>query len=141
MCSAVTLVGCKGCRSTPIVQRKTKAPDIDELEKKKKEKEKPKEDFEFKPPRVLPDDVGEVRALVKPGHWVTVRHNVKANNFDFQAELHTKSTDSAGRALRVENTEFQMYSARPAPLPKGQEKAFDTTYFIPFVNSSDPLQV
>lgn len=134
------LTGCKGCRSNPIVQRKNKAPDIDELEKKKKEKEKPKEDFEFKPPRVLPDEPGEMRSFVKPGHWVTVRNFVKANNFDFQAELHTKSTDSMGRPIRVENTDFQMLSSRPAPLPKGQEKAFDTTYFIPFVNITDPMQ-
>ena len=31
--------------------------------------------------------------LVKPGHWVTVAHDLKANNRDVQAELRTMSTD------------------------------------------------
>lgn len=135
---ALPLAGCKGCSTNPFANRSTKAPDIDELEKKKKEKDKPKPDFEFKVPQVLPGEPAETRAFLKPGHWVTVRNIIKANNFDFQAELHTKSTDSSGRTLRVEDTDFQIVSARPAPLPKGQEKAIDTTYFVPIIHLNDP---
>jgi hypothetical protein len=136
---AICLSGCRGCSSGPIVERKGKAPDIDDLDKKKKEK--PKEDFEFKMPRVLPDSEDETRAFVKPGHWVTVRNLIKANNFDFQAELYTSATDNMGRPLRVENTDFQMTSSRPAPLPKGQEKAFDTDYFVPHLITASPLDL
>src|SRR5688572_15043410 len=120
---AVTLSGCKGCRPSPLVNRDDKkAPDLDELEKKKKEK--PKEDFEFKPAVIVPGEEEETRSFVKPGHWITVRHIVKANNFDFQAELHTRATDSGGASLEIENTPFQISASRPAPLPKGQEKAY-----------------
>ena len=88
----LVLTGCQGCRFDSLVQRKKKSLDIDELEKKKKEQ--PKEDFEFQPLRILPDVTQDARAFVKPGHWITVRNQVRANNFDFQAELFTSATDS-----------------------------------------------
>lgn len=138
--AAFMLSGCNGCRPSPLVKRNDKAPDIDELEKKKKEKEIPKEDFEFKPPpMVIPGDAEDSRSFVKPGHWVTTRHLIKANHFDFQADLYTSSTDSAGEVLEVEHTPFQLISSRPAALPKGQEKVFDTTYFIPVVKQTDDM--
>jgi hypothetical protein len=121
--------------------RSEKAPDLDELEKKKKEKEKPKEDFEFKPPIIVPGDAEDIRSFVKPGHWVTTRHLIKANNFDFQAELQTSATDSSGQILEVEHTPFQLTASRPAALPKGQEKVFETTYFIPVVRQTDDMIV
>lgn len=132
---ATALSGCNGCRPNPLVQRDEKTPDLDELEKKKKEK--PKEDFEFQPMLVIPGEPEESRSFVKPGHWVVVRHLLKANNFDFQAELFTQATDSTGVPFEVENTPFQVAASRPAALPKGQDKVFDSTYFVPVVKQTD----
>ncbi|MGE0759507.1 MAG: hypothetical protein AB7O38_20990 [Pirellulaceae bacterium] len=128
------LSGCDGCRRNPLVERKDETPDIDDVEAKKK-KEKPKEDFDFRPPRVLPDLAEVPRSFVKPGHWVTVRNYVRANNFDFQGELHATTTDSLGRPLPVQNTGFDIGSSRPVPLPKGQERAIDVNFFVPMLPS------
>lgn len=138
LCTLI-LSGCKGCTNPLVTRDDKKASDLDELEKKKKEKEKPKEDFEFKPATVVPGEQDEMRSFVKPGHWVTVQHQIKANNFDFQAELHTRATDSAGESLDIDNTPFQISSSYPAPLPKGQDKAFETTYFLPVIKQTDQL--
>ena len=135
----IVLSGCKGCTNPLVSRDDKKAPELDELEKKKKEREKPKEDFEFKPATIVPGDQDETRSFVKPGHWVTVQHQIKANNFDFQAELHTRATDSAGASLDIEHTPFQISSSRPAALPKGQDKVFETTYFLPVIKQTDQL--
>lgn len=139
LAGTLVLTGCKGCTNPLASRDDKKAPDLDELEKKKKEKEKPKEDFEFKPATIVPGDADETRSFVKPGHWVTVQHEIKANNFDFQAELHTRATDSAGAAIDIEHTPFQISSSRPAILPKGQDKVFETTYFLPVIKQTDQL--
>jgi hypothetical protein len=125
LAAVVMLPGCSGCRQDPLVDRSKK-----ELEKEKKKK-KPKEDFEFKLARTVPADETIAAPLVKPGHWVTVAHEVKANNFNFNADLRTTSTDRNERPLFIEDTAFTLSSSRPAPLPKGQDKRFETTYFIP----------
>ena len=129
-CAALLLVtalpGCSGCRD-PLVKRKTK---LDTLEDKKKLERK--ENFEIDLPLVVPgEETSAGRPMAKPGHWITVTHGIKANNFDFQAELHTAATNAQGTVYAVENTDFRLSSSRPAPLPKGQRKVFETTYFIP----------
>ena len=128
--SVILLTGCSGCKQDPLVKRNKKLED----EKKKK---KPKEDFEFKVAQTVPAEETVAAPFVKPGHWVTVAHEIKANNFNFQAELHTTSTDNKERPYFVRYTPFKLVSSRPAALPKGQEKRFETVYFIPEIAADD----
>ncbi|MBP88795.1 MAG: hypothetical protein CMJ64_19135 [Planctomycetaceae bacterium] len=130
MASVMLLTGCSGCKQDPLVERNKK------LEEERKKK-KPKEDFEFKLARTVPADDTVATPFVKPGHWMTVANEIKANNFNFQAELHTTSTDRNERPHFVRYTPFKLVSSRPAPLPKGQEKRFETIYFIPEIAADE----
>ncbi|MCA9145527.1 MAG: hypothetical protein H6823_06685 [Planctomycetaceae bacterium] len=125
LAGVVMLTGCKGCNNDPLVERDKK------LEDEEKKKKKPEEDFEFQLPHTVPSDDTLAAPLVKPGHWVTVAHDLKANNRNVQAELHTTATDRNEKPIFVDDTPFMLSSSRPAPLPKGQEKRFETPYFIP----------
>ena len=125
LASVVVLTGCRGCNNDPLVERDKK------LEDEEKKKKKPEDDFEFQLARTVPADDTLAAPLVKPGHWVTVAHDLKANIRNVQAELHTTVTDRNEKSIFVEATPFTLSSSRPAPLPKGQEKRFETPYFIP----------
>lgn len=124
--AALVLPGCRGCLQ----------PDLDPAAQKKKEdeekkKEKPKPDFEVGRLQVLLEDSGGTRNLVKPGHWMTTSQRMKANNFDFHAELESATTDRNRQPILVPNTAFRMTIARPVVLPKGQTRELETTFFIP----------
>ncbi|MCA9122692.1 MAG: hypothetical protein H6822_20780 [Planctomycetaceae bacterium] len=125
LASFVVLTGCRGCNNDPLVERDKK------LEDEEEKKKKPEDDFEFQLAHTIPSDDSLAAPLVKPGHWVTVAHDVKANNRNVQAELYTSSTDRNEKPIFVDDTPFMLSSSRPAPLPKGQEKRFETPYFIP----------
>ena len=125
LAGVVMLTGCRGCNNDPLVERDKK------LEDEENKKKKPEEDFEFQLARTIPSDDSLAAPLVKPGHWVTVAHDVKANNRNVQADLYTSSTDRSEQPIFVDDTPFTLSSSRPAPLPKGQEKRFETPYFIP----------
>ncbi|MBC8355542.1 MAG: hypothetical protein H8E66_26490 [Planctomycetes bacterium] len=125
MTGVVLMTGCRGCNNDPLVERDKK------LEDEEKKKKKPKDDFEFQLARTVPADDTLAAPLVKPGHWITVAHDLKANNRNVQAVLHTKATDRNGKPFFVDDTPFMLSSSRPAPLPKGQEKRFETPYFVP----------
>ena len=106
-CAVLLLVtavpGCSGCRN-PLVKRKTT---LDKLEDKKKLERK--ENFEIDLPLIVPgEEINAGRPMAKPGHWITVTHGIKANNFDFQAELHTAATNASGKVYDVENTPFRL---------------------------------
>jgi len=134
--AAVTMIsGCSGCNQDPLVKRKKT------IEDEKKKKEKPKEDFELKLARTVPADDTIAAPLVKPGHWVTVANEIKANNFNFQADLYTTSTDRNERPIFVQDTPFMLSASRGAPLPKGQEKRFETIYFVPRAAAGDTKSV
>jgi hypothetical protein len=124
MILTTSLTGCSGCRRDPLVERKK------ELEEEKK-KAKRKDDFEIKSAVAVPSDGPLARPVAKPMHWTSVVHQVRANNFDFSAELHTAVTDTNGKPFPITNTQFDLASARPAPLPKGKLQLFESTYFIP----------
>ena len=122
--------GCSGCRN-PLIQRSEKLKDIDDEEKKKK-KEEQKPDIEFQLAATVPGDADTPGLiLTKPGHTTTVLHEIRANNFNINAEIRTSVTNQQGFVYPVENSEFQVSATRPAPLPKGQLKRFESTYFIP----------
>ena len=129
---AVFFVSSPGCS---CFQKKT-AQEIEEEKKKKleEEKKKPKKDFEVGNLEVLPATGGEQSSItnqVKPGHWVTTRQRIIANNYEFQAELNTAVTNSAGVPMDVERTNYTMRMSRPAPLPKEQEKYFENVFYVP----------
>ena len=121
--ATVVLSGCRGCND-PLVERKKK------LEEERKEKEKPKEDFEFQLPHTVPQEETSVAPLVKPGQWDKLAHAMNPSNLDIQAELYSSSTDRNERPYLVTDTAFTLSSSRPAPLPKGQLKRFETPFFI-----------
>ncbi|MDA1055136.1 MAG: hypothetical protein O3C40_32340 [Planctomycetota bacterium] len=123
--SLVVLTGCRGCSNDPLVERDKK------LEDEENKKKKPEEDFEFQLAHTVPADDTLAAPFVKPGHWVTVAHDLKANNRNVHAELHTTATDRNEKPIFVDDTPFMLSSSRPAPLPKGQAKRFETPYFIP----------
>ncbi len=123
--SILVLPGCGGCLRDPLVEGEQKSTDD---EKKKKEQE---EDFEFQLAHTVPSDETLATPLVKPGHWVTFMHDIKSNQRDVAAELHTLATDRTELPFLVDGTPFRLASSRPAPLPKGQEKRFESPFFIP----------
>lgn len=125
---AAAVPGCGGCAP----EQDPAAQNNDEQAKKKK-KEKPKRDFEVASLRVEPYDVDApgARNQVKPGHWLAAHVRMKANNFDFHAELETATVDNHGVPLAIEYTPYRMTISRPAALPKGQVKHFESTYYVP----------
>ncbi len=128
-----TQIACS-CTDTLTAEEEAEKKKKEDDEKKKKgKKEKAKADFEFRDTRTIPSEVvsNTPRNNVKPGHWTTVGSTVVANNFDFQAELHSAAVDELGNPLDVDHTNFFLRSRRPAPLPKGQPKFFESTCYVP----------
>lgn len=121
------VVVCAGCRPAQESEKKS----ADAKKERDKEGEEPKPDFEMPSLITVPGDTAVAFPFMKPGHWFTVRHEVKANYFDFQGELWARTRNSTDQPVPVENTDFEMRSVRAAPLPKSQGKLFDTTYYVP----------
>jgi hypothetical protein len=126
--AVMTVPGCGGCQSEDPVAKKKR--EDDEIKKKKqKDKEKIKEDFEFDSLISLPNEASlglSDLSRGKPGHWVTLTQFVKANNFDYQADEESQLLDYLDRRLDIDRTPFQITISRPAVLPKGQIKNFET---------------
>jgi len=129
----VTVPGCGGClKRDPLAKKK----ELEEAEKKKKKKPKP----DFAPPgrlQIQPRDPTVNQNLVKAGHWMTATQEMKANNFDFKGELDSASTKRGGEPFEIQNTTFRMRMSRPASLPKGQAKHFESLYFVPSLPSQE----
>lgn len=129
---ALAMPGCRGCFQS----------DEDAAAKKKEEekkKEKPKPDFESGRLQVLLHDESGARNLVKAGHWMTATQRMKANNFDFHAELESAATDRSREPILVSNTAFRQTMFRPVVLPKGQTRELEATFFIPDAPPADDL--
>lgn len=118
----LTLSGCGGCRTSST------AGDDKEKDKAKK-KQKP--DYEIGRLEVLPSDDALMRNFVKPGHTATAALPAIANNFDVRAELKSEVTSLDQAVIPIGDTSFHVRATRPAVLPKGQPKVFESTYFIP----------
>jgi hypothetical protein len=138
-----SLPGCGGCNGTqnPQAAAKKKKEDEEAAKKKKKKKdsEKPKQNFDPILMRQLPSNDPTVNKRtpdmhIKAGHWVAIDEVTKANNFDFVGEL-TTFVEAKGTnpplPLEIENTNSRLSVWRPASLPKGQTKHFETLLFVP----------
>jgi hypothetical protein len=136
----LALPGCGGCTQKPTTTAKKKKED-EEAEKKKKKKrdlEKPKPNFEPIQVRTLPSNdrtqTNQNPAMhIKPGHWVALTATTKANNFDFSGDL-TSYVEDRGttipKPMEIAHTNSRLSVWRPASLPKGQVKNFETLAFI-----------
>jgi hypothetical protein len=127
----LSVPGCGGCRRDSDAAAKKKKED-EEKKKKEQKKKKPKPNFRVERLRVQPFDDTVSARQTKWGHWSLAIQPMKANNFNFQGEL-------IGATVAVQNdvpydlerTPFRLRTTRPASLPKGQTKFFETTYFVP----------
>ena len=135
--SISALPGCGGCRTDPIAKKK--ADEEAKKKKKKKDLEKPKPNFEPLQVRMLPSNdptptEKNPAIRVKPGHWIALSESTKANNFDFLGELATYP-EARGtlipQPLEIDNTNSRVSVWRPASLPKGQIKHFESLVFVP----------
>ncbi|MFO0903539.1 MAG: hypothetical protein U0939_11090 [Pirellulales bacterium] len=126
----IAFPGCSGCRKDSAAAKK-KAEEEEAEKKKQKKKELP--DYEVTQLTSYPDDPDQVQNFVKPGHWVTMTEQMRANNFDFQAEFELAATDSDGRPFLVEDTDFHLRLNRPVSLPKGQVRVVELTTYVPRV--------
>ncbi len=116
-----SLPGCSGCRP--------QASNTKDGEKKKEEK--PKEDIESREIQILPTDENLAHYGAKPGHWIGLRHNLRANRADFKGEIVVFPTERNGGALPLANSPYRPLFIRPAVLPKGQYKSIELTCFVP----------
>ena len=116
--------GCSGCR-------RDQKP-ADKADQQQEEARKP--DFQSKDLRVLPSDDTLAVQAVKPGHWFSVRQELKSNRSDFYGELDGRSGDQSGEPMPLRQSTIGVHTRRAVSLPKGQAKTFELTYFVP-----DPL--
>lgn len=135
----VAIPGCGGCWSSQTAAEKKKAEEEqkekEKQEKKKRKKgEKPKEDFTLGRVLVQPSEVKQGKAdvnYVKRGHWVAATQQMRANNFDVEAELRSITADTSGLPFDVEHTNYALLFSRPVPLAKGTVKSVESLFFIP----------
>lgn len=137
----VAIPGCGGCwSSSQTAAQKKKAEEEKkakekEEKKKKKKSEKPLEDFTLGRVLVQPNEVKKGSAdinYVKRGHWVAATQQMRANNFDVEAELRSMTADSSsGTPFDVEHTNYTLLFSRPVTLAKGSVKPVESLFFIP----------
>ncbi|MCI0357813.1 MAG: hypothetical protein L0211_04915 [Planctomycetaceae bacterium] len=136
----LTLPGCGGCIQKPTTTAKKKKEDEEAAKKKKKKKdlEKPKPNFDPVQIRTLPSNdrtqTNQNPAMhIKPGHWVALAATTKANNFDYIGDLSTFIEDrgtTIPKPMEIAHTNSRLSVWRPASLPKGQAKNFETLAYI-----------
>lgn len=119
--------GCGGCRwfGEPIKAKDRKLTEEEKKQQAKQRKEKP----DFEPVKIasLPD---EEKVALKPGHWNSVRCELKANNFDFVGDLQISCVGAKASPLELEATPFQLRNSRPVSLVKGQTRKADLPLFV-----------
>ena len=117
--SLLTLPGCGGCRPD-----KAADPADEDLEKAK-------EEFTSAELKVLPTDDTLAAYGLKPGHWYSVHHRLKANKSDFYGELNGFTGERKRLRHDLARSPFQLLARRPVVLPKGQGKTFEVNFFVP----------
>jgi hypothetical protein len=142
--------GCSGCRSNNTAAQKKAAEEAqakkeaeqkeDEESQLKLKKKKDLPDYELTKLTSYPDDPDQVQNFVKPGHWVTMTEQLRANNFDMSAEFELSATDRESKPYLVEQTDFHLRLARPIGLPKGQVRTLELTTYVPRETRSEGSQ-
>jgi hypothetical protein len=138
----VAMPGCGGCWNSSAqktaAQKKAEEDEKKEKEKKdkkkKKKSDKPVEDFTFGRILVQPNEVKKGTAdlnYVKRGHWVAASQQMRANNFDVQADLRSMTADNSGNPFDIEHTDYALLFSRPVPLAKGSVKPVESLFFVP----------
>ena len=127
---APLIAGCRGCSSSDPLSEEEREAKREELKKK----EKPKPDFQFlrfttQPGELQQADRQEVN--IKPGHWTSAVLAARANNFDFRGELLTEMQDQSSRPVPLDDMLFQLRTARPVILPKGQQRLLEFSVLAP----------
>ncbi len=115
-----------------------KAKEEEELARLKKKEKKP--DYELAKLTSYPKDPDQVQNFVKPGHWVTMTEQLRANNFDMSAEFELSATDRDGKPYLVEETDFHLRLERPIGLPKGQLRTLELTTYVPRATRAEGAQ-
>ena len=163
--SLVSITGCGGCQSKEEKEKQAAKEKLEKKEKEKKKKKR-KLDFESMPPVALPGiltdpvkmlrrakvvrndpvqkEIDKLRSFsirknyAKPGHWQDIRFQANANHFDIEGQLFSGAIPGAAtnRFLPVEGTKYTPITKRPAALPKGKWKTFDSSLFIPLREES-----
>ena len=158
--------GCQSKEEKEKQAAKEKVEKEKQEKEKKKKKKKRKPDFESMPPVALPGIINdpikmkrratllrndpqqkEIDKLMsvslrknyaKPGHWQDIRFQANANHYDIEGELYAGAVASGAtnRFLPVEGTKYTPITERPAALPKGKWKTFDSSLFIPLREDS-----
>lgn len=128
--TCLVLPGCGGCRK--------QLTNTDKEQTQEEKKEEPKKDVEIGRPKIDPSDENTNLYYAKPGHWVSVTQKMKANNFDFNGEIHSTTVDHQRDPVPLKRTSYVMQGSRPAALPKGQTKHFEYVYFVPDSESKRP---
>jgi len=137
----VLLPGCGGCNSnskTKTAAQKKKEEEEkkakEKKDKKKKKSDKPVEDFTFGRVLVQPSEIKKGSPdinYVKRGHWVAATQQMRANNFDAQAEMKSLVADSSGIPFDIEHTNYSLLFSRPVSLAKGSVKPVESVFFVP----------
>jgi hypothetical protein len=163
--SLVSITGCGGCQKKDD-DKTAAEKEKEKREKEAALKKKRKPDFESLPPVLMPgvvndpikmkrkrsklrDDpvqkeIDQLRSysfnknFAKPGHWHDVRFQTLANNFDIKGELYSGGVpgNAVSQFLPIEGTKYHPVTKRPAALPKGQWKTFESSVYLPIRQSS-----
>jgi hypothetical protein len=76
-------------------------------------------------------DAGRIIQAIKPGHWVNLLVETKANNFDFDGELTTAPLDGQQHPALLERNRFSVVMTRGVTLAKGQPKTLESIVYPP----------
>ncbi|MCA9176288.1 MAG: hypothetical protein KDB14_17500 [Planctomycetales bacterium] len=128
----LTMPGCGGCRSSAqTAAQKKKAAEEKKKKEEEEKKKKKKPDFEVSELRLAPLSPESKVNYVKPGHWVSTQQLMRANNFDFSADVVLSARDRSNQPVLVEGTPYYLRQTRPTALAKGQMKYIEAVCPVP----------
>ncbi|RMF44382.1 MAG: hypothetical protein D6753_02710, partial [Planctomycetota bacterium] len=127
----ICLAGCDGCRRDQTLSKK-------ELEEQARRQT---EALEVKELVSVPPDADAQVVYAKGGHWMETQQIYKSNRDDLQV-LAVGSITRGPEQVILPGTNFRVDYARRTSLPKGQSKAVELRFFVPFSGSKeDPFSM
>ena len=118
----LSLSGCGGCRPDPNAAADGNSETAEQQRQ---------EAFQSQEVQLLPTDADFAAHGIKPGHWLSLRQQLKSNKADFLGDLAAFAGNRDAQAYRLANMPVLVESHRPAILPKGQGKTFELMCFVP----------